>query len=129
MLKAVVKKEHVDGLLLLDATAFGKAIFADAKRNPALETMLHQLDFVARAARTAISPAQNCDALAFREKFLCEPQNHGRLASTAHGQITDANDLGAEAPLLEPAFVVKPGAHPNVAAIQDRKRPEQDSHR
>ena len=94
MLKAVVKQEYVDGMLLLDALAFGKAIFADAKRNPALQTMPHQLDFVARAASAMIAPAQNRDALPFREKFFREPHNHGRLAGAANGQIADADHFG-----------------------------------
>ena len=100
MLETVVEEENIDGLLLFDAVALGKAVFADAKRDLVLETMLHQLDLVARAAGTAIAAAQNRDALPFREKFLREPQNHGRLTSAADSQIADADHLAPQAPLL-----------------------------
>src|ERR1700680_2792154 len=128
VLKTVVKDENVDGLLPLDASTFGKAIFAYAKRNPALQAMLHQLDFVACAARTAIPPAENSDTLPFREKFSREPQNHGRLAGATDSQIANANHLAAQTPRLQPTLLIKPGAHTNVTAIHNRKRPEQDSH-
>ncbi len=68
MLKAIIEKENVDGLLLFDAMAFGKAIFANAKCNPALQAMLHELDFVACASRTTIAAAQNSNALPFPRK-------------------------------------------------------------
>src|SRR5271157_6035703 len=89
--------------------------------------MLHELDFVARAAGAAIAPAQNGDALPFRKKFFREPQNHGRFSGAAHRQIADANYFGAQVLLLEPAIRIEPGARANVAAIQNGKRPEQNS--
>jgi len=95
MLKPIIEQEKVDGLLLFDAMAFGKTIFANAKCNPALQAMLHKFDFVARAASTTIASAQNSNALPFREKMLREPQDHWRLPGAAYSQITNANHLAA----------------------------------
>jgi hypothetical protein len=95
MLKPIVEQENVDGLLLFDAMAFGKAIFANAKCNPALQAMLHELNLVARAASTTIASAQNSNALPFPEKMLREPQDHWRLPGAAYSQIADANHFAA----------------------------------
>src|SRR5271168_573640 len=111
MLKAVVEQENINRLLLLDAMTFGKAIFADAKRNPALQAMLHQRDFVACAAGASITSAQNRDALPFREKFLCEPQHHRSLARASNGQIADANHFAAQTILLQPAILIQPSSN------------------
>src|SRR5580704_10224558 len=127
MLKTVVEEKNVDMLLLFNAMAFGKTILADTKLNPVSQALLHQLDFVACAASAAIAPAQNGDALPFRKKFFCEPQNHRCLTRAAHSQIANADHFGAQVLLLEPAIRIEPGAHSNIAAVQNRKRPEQDS--
>src|SRR5208282_3044087 len=96
--------------------------------HPVLQAMFHQLDFVARTGRASIASAQNRNALPFREKFLRKPQHHGRLTGATNGQIADANHLASQMPLLQPTLLIKPGSYPNVAAIQNGERPEQNSH-
>jgi hypothetical protein len=118
MLKPIVEQENVDGLLLFDATTFGKAILGDTKCSTALQAMLHKFDFVARAASTTITAAQNSNALSFREKMFREPQDHWRLPGAAYSQITDANHLAAQMLLLQPTFLIEPGAYSNVPAIR-----------
>src|SRR5580704_12677520 len=41
VLKTIVEKENVHGLLLFDSMALGKTIFADAKGDTAFQAMLH----------------------------------------------------------------------------------------
>src|SRR5690242_18186176 len=100
MLKSVVQEKNVDRLLRLDSMAFSITIFADSERDPALETMLHHLDFVTRAARTTVATAENRHALAFLEEFFGEPQHHWRLSGAPHSQIANANHLAAQTLLL-----------------------------
>src|SRR5579872_1112616 len=108
VLETIVEKEHVDRLLLFDTLTLGKTIFADAKRDAAQQTVLHEFDFIACASRAVIATAQNCDALSFGQKCFCKPQDHGRLTSAANRQIADANHLAAQSPLLQPALPIEP---------------------
>ncbi len=100
MLEAVIEQENIDRVLLLDAVALRKAVFADPKRHFVVETLLHQFDLIAGAAGTAITAAENRNALPFREKSLREPYNHWRFAGAADGQISNADHFSTQSLLL-----------------------------
>jgi len=51
MLKTVIQKKYIDKLLRFEPVALGEAVFAHAKRDAALQSEFHQLDFVACAIR------------------------------------------------------------------------------
>src|SRR5713101_3164720 len=84
MLKPVIQKKNVNKLLRFDPVAFGEAVFAHPKRDAAPQTKFHQLDLVACAIRASVTAAQNRNTLSISEKFLGEPNHHGRFASTAN---------------------------------------------
>src|SRR5260370_26924024 len=92
MLKTIIQKKNVEGLLCFEPLALGKAVFADTKGDAALQTEFHQLDFVAGPIGAAVTAAQNLYALPFREELLSEPDHHGRLAGAADGKIAHADD-------------------------------------
>src|SRR6266478_4170611 len=128
MLKAVVEKKYVDGLLRLDALTFREAILADSKGGAALEAELHQLDFVAGAIDAPVATAEDGDALPFRKKSLGKPNHHRRFAGAANRQVSDAHHRGLQAFLLQQTFGIEPDAQPNECAIEQRQRPEQHPH-
>src|SRR6201997_5787450 len=86
VLKTVIKKKNVHGLLGFEPAALGKAVLPHPEGNAILQTKFHQFDFVAAALGPAIAPAENGHALSFREKPLGEPDHHWCLASTADAQ-------------------------------------------
>jgi hypothetical protein len=125
MLKTVIQKKNVDGLLRFEPVTLGEAVFAHAKRDAALQTEFHQLDFVACAVRASVTAAQNRNTLSISEKFLGEPNHHGCFARAANGQIPDADDSRFEAFLLEPSVGIQPNTRANSDTIEQRERPQQ----
>ena len=87
-----------------------EAIGADAKLRTIVEAGFHQFDFIAGAAAALVAAAENGDALPFREKMFCKPNDHGRFAGAADGEIADADDRAIQALLLEDAFAIESGA-------------------
>src|SRR6267142_73094 len=104
MLKTIVEKKYVDGLLRLDALAFREAILADSKGGAALEAELHQLDLVAGSVCATVATAEDGDALPFRKKLFGKPDHHRRFAGAANREISDAHYRSLQAFLLEQTF-------------------------
>jgi hypothetical protein len=118
MLKTVIQKKNVDGPPRLEPVALGETVFAHAKRDAALQSEFHQFDFVASATHSSVAAAQDRNTLAISEKFLGEPNHHGRFAGAANRQIPDADDNPIQAFLLEPSVGIKPNTRADSDTIQ-----------
>ena len=118
MLKTVVEQKNVHGLLRFEPLALGKAVLPYPEGSAILQTKFHHFDFVARALRPAIAAAQNGHLLSFGEELFGQPDHHGRLAGAAGGQVANANDLGLQVLLFEPAFLVHPNTRVRAGAIE-----------
>src|SRR5258708_730547 len=118
MLKAVIKKKHVDGSLGLYTPALCEAIPANPKGGAPLEAKFHQLDFITCAIRAVIAAAENGHALSVGKKLLGNPNHHWCFAGTANGQISDAHHGRFQPLLLHQTFGIEPGTQPNDCAIE-----------
>src|SRR5260370_22022362 len=127
MLKSIVEKKNVDGLLSFDALALGETVFADPESNAALQPKFHQFDFIAGSAGAAIATAENRHALPFGKKLCGEPDHQGSFPGAAHGQIANADNCGLQALLLEPAFLVHPDPRADSSTIKQRERPKKSA--
>ena len=125
MLKTVIQKKNVDGLLRFEPAPLGEAVFANSKCDAALQTELHQLDFVACPIRPSVAATQNRNALPVPQELLREPDNHRRLAGTPNGQIPDTDDRPFQALLFEPPVGIEPNPRANSATIEQREGPQQ----
>src|SRR5690242_14717099 len=127
MLKAIVEEKNINRLLRLKPLAFSKTIFPHAKCHAPLQPKFHQLDFIARSIRAAITSAENRNPLPFRKKLLCEPDHHWSLARAPNGEIPDTNDCAFQAFLFEPSFLVHPNTRSSRGAINQRKWPKESA--
>src|SRR6202163_930585 len=124
VLETIVEDEDAN-VARLQAASLRKAVFADAKQHAALQSVLHQLDFIAGANGAAIAATENGNALTFGKEFFREPNHHGRLAGTTHGDVAHTDDYAIQALLPEPSVCIEPGAELHRRTIKQRERPEQ----
>src|SRR5437763_221496 len=127
MLKSVVKHEHIRLVFQLDASPFRVAVSADSGENPITQPALQNFYFVAGPTRSFVSAAQNGHAFSPLQQFLCEPDDHRRLARSAYGQIPYADDARVQMLRFVNTFSIQQRRQTCSYTINSRQWPQHQS--
>jgi len=109
MLKTVIQKKNVDGVLRFEAMAFGDSVLADTQLDAAPHRQFHQLDFVASQF------APRCPLLSMATRFPVREKFFGELKSpwvflpgAANRQIPTLMTVAFRRFCLNPFFGIQP---------------------
>src|SRR5579871_2882864 len=105
------------------STGLSRSILSPSTNRSAPKSPLQHLDFIARSCSSAISAAQNPDALPFGLKLFRQVQHHRRLPCSAHGQIADADHWSLEPLFLKHSFLIQHHSESCSNFVKYRERP------